>query len=506
MENIIADRIDEYLKPVVENFDFKFITTEETGVVIDINNSIVVVKGFTNISSEECVVIKNKYIGIVSVIYDDVVKIMLLDKTNNISVGDSVKRTYEPLKIPVGEAMIGRIVDGLGRPIDEKGPINTDKKFYIERPAKGIMDRESVKDPLETGIKVIDALIPIGRGQRELILGDKQTGKTSIAIDAILHQKNSDVICIYCAIGQRDNTVANVIKKLKDNDAMKYTIVVQASGNELAGHQFIAPYSATSVAEYFMEKGKHVLIVYDDLTKQARAYREISLLLEKNPGREAFPADIFYAHSRLLERSTKMEKDLGGGSITSLPIIETEAENISAYIPTNVISITDGQIYLNPSLFQKGILPAIDIGKSVSRVGSSAQLPAYKQAVGILGIEYAQFEELEMFSKFSTSLDEETQKVIDKGQRIREILKQDINNTFLSEEQIAIFLALNNGLFDKVALNNVKKAENLIKDILEKDFFNIKVLIRDRKKIPQDLMEDFLFKIKEKLEQTLWIA
>ena len=486
---------------VFNNISIKSFSIKEEGTVIDVNNSVVVGKGFTNIKFEECVLIKNKYHGIVSVIEKDIIKVILLDKTNDIIIGDKITRTYEPLKVPVDDNMIGRILNGLGVPIDDGNSIKADEYYNVERPSKGIMERQSVKEPLETGIKVIDSLIPIGKGQRELILGDKQTGKTSIAIDTILHQKNTDAICIYCCIGQRDNNVANVIKVLKDNDAMKYTILVHASSSELSGMQYIAPYTATSIAEYFMEKGRDVLIVYDDLTKHARAYREISLLLGKNPGREAFPADIFYIHSRLLERSTRLKDDLGGGSITSLPIVETEAENISAYIPTNIISITDGQIYLSPSLFQKGILPAIDIGKSVSRVGSSAQFIAYKQSVGTLGIEYAQFEELEMFSKFSTNLDGETQKIIDNGKRIREIFKQDINDTYSVEEQIAIFLSLNNGIFDNVPLDKIKKAESTIKNIINSDFCDIKEAIKNNKKIPQDIISNFLFKVREKINQ-----
>lgn len=484
---------------IFDNISINTFSLEEEGTVLDVNNSIIIGKGFSSIKSEECVLIKNRYYGIVSTIQRDIIKIILLDKTNEIKVGDKIKRTYKPLKVPVSNDMIGRILDGLGRPIDNCGNLKINKYYNVERPSKGIMERQSVKEPLETGIKVIDSLIPIGRGQRELILGDKQTGKTSIAIDAILHQKNSDIICIYCCIGQRDNNVANVIKILKDNDAMKYTIIVHASGNELPGNQYMAPYTATSIAEYFMEQGKHVLIVYDDLTKHARAYREISLLLEKNPGREAFPADIFYAHSKLLERSTRMKDELGGGSITSLPIVETEAENISAYIPTNIISITDGQIYLSPNLFQKGILPAVDIGKSVSRVGSSAQFVAYKQAVGTLGIQYAQFEELEMFSKFSSNLDIETQKVIDKGKKIREIFKQNINNTYSAEEQIAVFLAINNNIFDKIPLEKVKDAELIIKNSINNNFEDIINLVRNNKKISKELIENFIFKIKEKV-------
>ncbi len=497
MQEKILEKLDNLLKDNVSSQDLHYLNIEEEAIVTEVNNSVVVAEGFSKISTEECVIISDRFKGIVSVIKNNVIKIMLLEKTNEIKVGDKVKRTFETLTITVGEDLIGRVIDGLGRPLDNKGTIKTNKKMMVERPAVNIIDRKSVQEPMQTGIKVIDSLIPIGRGQRELILGDRQTGKTSIAIDTVLNQKDGDVICIYCAIGQRDAAVANIIKILQDNGAMDYTIVVNASGNEIAGHQFIAPYSATSIAEYFMEQGKHVLVIYDDLTKQARAYREVSLLLEKNPGREAYPADIFYIHSRLLERSTKMKDELGGGSITSLPIIETEAENMSAYIPTNVISITDGQIYLSPNLFQKGILPAIDIEKSVSRVGSAAQLPAYKQVTGTLGIEYSQFQELENFSKFSSSLDEKTEKIINKGQKIREIIKQKNCETLFVFEQIAILLCLNNGIFDNVSLDKIKDTEKVIINTMNSEFPDIKNTILSNKKISDESINIFVNKIKE---------
>ncbi len=497
MQEKILEKLDNLLKDNLYSQDLHYLNIEEEAVVTEVNNSVVIAEGFSKISAEECVIISDKFKGIVSVIRNNTIKIMLLEKTNEIKVGDKVKRTFETLTIPVGEALIGRIIDGLGRPLDNRGIIKANKKMMVERPAVNIIDRKSIQEPMQTGIKIIDSLIPIGRGQRELILGDRQTGKTTIAIDTILNQKGGNVICIYCAIGQRDSAVANTIKILQDNGAMDYTIVVNASGNEIAGHQFIAPYSATSIAEYFMEQGKHVLIIYDDLTKQARAYREVSLLLEKNPGREAYPADIFYIHSRLLERSTKMKDELGGGSITSLPIIETEAENMSAYIPTNVISITDGQIYLSPNLFQKGILPAVDVEKSVSRVGSAAQLPAYKQATGILGIEYSQFQELESFSKFSSSLDEKTEKIINKGQKIREILKQKNCETLSACEQIAILLCLNNGIFDNISLDKIKDVEKIIISTMNNEFSNIKDIVLSNKEIPEEIAGVFVNRIRE---------
>lgn len=497
----ILEKIDNVIKDTVGSSRIHYVSFDEEGIVVEVNTSIVIARGFSKISSEECVIISGKYLGIVSVIRNNTIKIILLDKTHDIKIGDKIKRTRKPLMIPVNNNLIGRVVDGLCRPLDSKSPISMAKRLPVERPAARIIDRKSVKEPLQTGIKVIDSLIPIGRGQRELILGDRQTGKTSLAIDTILNQKNENVLCIYCSIGQRDSSIANTLKILEDKDAMKYTIVVQAGSSEIAGHQFVAPYTATSIAEYFMEQGKHVLIVYDDLTKHARAYREISLLLEKNPGREAYPADIFYIHSRLLERSTNMKDELGGGSITSLPIIETEAENISAYIPTNVISITDGQIYLSPTLFQKGILPAIDVGASVSRVGSAAQLPAYKQAIGTLGIEYSQFEEIESFSKFTTTLDEGTEKMINRGQRIREILKQNINETLSATEQIAIFLCLNNDVFSKIPLEKIDEIQKVIIKILNENFGEMKEIVESKKKIPQNLIDSFINKVKNRLNE-----
>ena len=501
MQEQFTKKINNILENALNFNNISTINVTEEAEVVDVNSSIITVKGFIKISFEECVVIKEKYFGTVSFINGDVVKISLLNKTNDIQVGDRAVRTFKTLTVPVGEELIGRVINGLGEAIDSGSKISCKKSLPVERQAKSIIDRKSVFEPLETGIKVIDSLIPIGRGQRELILGDRQTGKTSIILDTILNQKNSDVICIYCSIGQRDNNIANIINVLKQHNAMKYTIVVHASGNETPGHQFIAPYAATSIAEYFMERGKHVLIAYDDLSKHAKAYRELSLLLGKNPGREAYPADIFYIHSRLLERSTKMKDEYGGGSITSLPVIETEAENISAYIPTNVISITDGQIYLNPTLFQKNILPAIDISKSVSRVGGSAQLKAMKQSIGTLGIEYSQFEELEAFSRFSTTLDEKTEQIINKGKRIREILKQGVGETLKNYEECAIFLCVNNGIFDNFELEAVDVIENIIINVINSSAFaDMRDCVINNKNIPDDMVDKFLISVRTMIE------
>ena len=364
----------------------------------------------------------------------------------------------------VGDGLLGRVIDPLGRPLDGNGPVAASERLPIERPAAPIMDRAPVTVPLQTGLKVIDALIPIGRGQRELILGDRQTGKTAIAIDTILNQRGKDVLCVYCAIGQRASGIAKAVATFREKDAMDYTVVVVTEGNDPPGLAYIAPYAATSIAEHFMERGRDVLIVYDDLTHHARAYRELSLLLRRPPGREAFPGDIFYIHSRLLERATRLREDLGGGSLTALPIIETEAQNISAYVPTNLISITDGQIYLSPSLFQLGVLPAVDIGNSVSRVGGKAQRAAYRAVAGDLKLAYSQFEELETFARFGARLDEDSRTIIEHGRRIRACFKQPEAAPVSMPAQVAVLLALTAGLFDDVRLDRMTDAEQAVRE------------------------------------------
>ena len=366
------------------------------------------------------------------------------------------------MDVVVGDGLLGRVVDPLGAPLDGGRPIADDKRLPIERPAPPIMDRAPVTEPLQTGLKVVDALIPIGLGQRELILGDRQTGKTAIAVDTILNQRGRNVVCVYCAIGQRASSVAKVVANLREKGAMEFTVVVVAEGNEAPGLAYITPYAATSMAEHFMESGRNVLIVYDDLTHHARSYREISLLLRRPPGREAFPGDIFYIHSRLLERATHLRKERGGGSLTALPIIETDAQDISAYIPTNLISITDGQIYLSPTLFELGNLPAVDVGKSVSRVGGAAQRAAYRSVAGDLKLAYSQFEELESFAKFGTRLDEATRRTIDHGRRIRVCLKQPESQPVSMIDQIFVLLALTAGLFDAIPVENVTEAERAL--------------------------------------------
>jgi F-type H+-transporting ATPase subunit alpha len=387
---------------------------------------------------------------------------VLLGDYAHLHAGDEVERTGRVMDVAVGEGLLGRVIDPLGRPLDGRGSVDSSERLPIERPAAAIMDRSPVTVPLQTGLKVVDALIPVGRGQRELILGDRQTGKTAIALDSILNQRGEDVVCVYCAIGQRAAAVAKAVAILREQGALDYTVVVVTEGNDPPGLAYIAPYAATSIAEHFMEEGRDVLIVYDDLTQHARAYRELSLLLRRPPGREAFPGDIFYIHSRLLERATHLSEERGGGSLTALPIIETEAQNMSAYIPTNLISITDGQIYLSPSLFALGVLPAVDVGKSVSRVGGKAQRAAYRAVAGDLKLAYAQFEELETFARFGARLDDDTRKIIEHGRRIRACLKQPEFAPVSVPAQIAVLLALTADLFDAVPLDQMTAAENAV--------------------------------------------
>ncbi|HUW75565.1 MAG TPA: alternate F1F0 ATPase, F1 subunit alpha [Gallionella sp.] len=435
------------------------LSPREVGTVISLSTGIARVSGLPGVSYEEVLKFPGNLFGIAFNVDEEQIGVVLLGDHSQLHAGDEVERRGHVTDVPVGDGLIGRVINPMGRPLDEKGPVNADHSLPIERPAPPIMDRAPVTVPLQTGIKVVDALVPIGRGQRELILGDRQTGKTSIAIDTILNQRGHDVLCVYCAIGQRASAVAKAVADLRENGAMEYTVVVVTEGNDPPGLSYIAPYAATSIAEYFMEQGRDVLIVYDDLTNHAPAYRELSLLLRRPPGREAYPGDIFYIHSRLLERATHLREELGGGSLTALPIIETEAQNIAAYIPTNLISITDGQIYLSPNLFELGILPAVDAGKSVSRVGGKAQRAAYRAVAGDLKLAYAQFEELESFARFGTRLDENTRKIIEHGRRIRTCLKQPEFEPVTVPGQIAILLALTGRLFDSVPLEKMREAE-----------------------------------------------
>jgi F-type H+-transporting ATPase subunit alpha len=442
---------------------------QEFGTVSSVGSGVVRATGLRGVRSEELVLFAGNHVGMVFNIDPKEVGIILLDESEDLYAGMEVRRTGRILEVPVGENLLGRIVDPLCRPLDDQGALGILEHRPVEREAPEVMDRLPVTVPLQTGLKVVDALIPIGRGQRELILGDRQTGKTAIALDTIINQKDKNVICIYCAIGKQNAAIAKVIADFQKYGAMEYSLVVMAPGENPPGLQFIAPYAATTIAERFMEQGLDVLIVYDDLTRHAQAYRELSLLLRRPPGREAFPGDIFYIHSRLLERSTRLRKELGGGSLTALPIVETEAQNMSAYIPTNLISITDGQIFLSPDLFQKGVLPAVDVGKSVSRVGGKTQLPAYRTVAGDLRLSYSQFEELEAFARFGTRLDEQTRKTLDRGRRIREVLKQSQYEPISVPEQISSLLAVTKGVFDDLSIDRINDAEKRIhKEVTQK--------------------------------------
>ena len=456
------------------------LSATEVGKVISVARGVACISGLRRIQSEEVILFPNGGMGLAFSLDPDEVGVILLGNQSRLSVGDEARRSGRLLSVPVGEQLIGRVIDPLGQPLDRRGPVGTVAREACEQDAPQILDRLPVTVPLQTGIKVIDALVPVGRGQRELIVGDRQTGKTAIAIDTILNQQHSDVVCVYCAIGQRSTAVASVVSELRKRDAMDYTVVVATEGDASPGLQYVAPFAATTVAEYFMKQGRDVLIVYDDLTTHARAYRELSLLLRRPPGREAFPGDIFYLHSRLLERSTHLSEQLGGGSLTALAIAQTEAQNLSAYIPTNLISITDGQIYLSPDLFQKGQLPAVDVGRSVSRVGGKTQLPAYRKVSGNLRLSYSQFEELEAFSRFSSRLDPATQASLERGRRVRAILQQNQYATLNVAEQIASLFSVTEGLLDDVPLAEIKSAQTAIQQNIAHHLPDVCERMRDR--------------------------
>jgi F-type H+-transporting ATPase subunit alpha len=462
----VFDRTFAGISQGLENFTPQ-LTPREVGTVISVATGTAKVSGLPGVGFEELVKFPGDVLGIAFNVDEDEIGVVLLGEYQDLHAGDEVERTGRVMDVAVGDELLGRVIDPLGRPLDGKGLLQTNKRLPIERPAAAIMDRAPVTVPLQTGLMAIDALIPIGRGQRELILGDRQTGKTAIALDSILNQRGKNVICVYCAIGQRASAVAKVVANLREKGALDYTVVVVAEGNDAPGLTYITPYAATSIAEYFMKKGRDVLIVYDNLTKHAEAYRELSLLLRRPPGREAFPGDIFYVHSRLLERATHLRAELGGGSLTALPIIETEAQDISAYIPTNLISITDGQIYLSPSLFELGVLPAVDVGKSVSRVGGAAQRAAYRSVAGDLKLAYAQFEELETFARFGARLDDDTRKIIGHGRRIRACLKQPEFFPVSVPAQITVLLALTANLFDFVPLEKMTDAARAVQAAAE---------------------------------------
>lgn len=455
---IKAEEISALLRSQIENYESEMSVTD-VGTVLQIGDGIALIHGLNDVMASELVEFHNGVLGLAQNLEESNVGVVILGPYEEISEGDEVKRTGRIMEVPVGEEMIGRVVNPLGQPIDGQGPINATKTRPVEKKATGVMDRKSVDEPLQTGIKAIDALVPIGRGQRELIIGDRQTGKTTVAIDSILNQKDQDTICIYVAIGQKDSTVRANVEKLRQAGALDYTIVVSASAADPAPLLYIAPYSGVTMGEEFMFNGKHVLIVYDDLTKQAAAYRELSLLLRRPPGREAYPGDVFYLHSRLLERAAKLNDDLGGGSITALPIIETQAGDISAYVPTNVISITDGQIFLQSDLFFSGVRPAINAGQSVSRVGGSAQIKAMKKVAGTLRLDLASYRELESFAQFGSDLDEFTAKKLARGERTVEVLKQGQNNPLPVEHQVLIIFALTKGYLDDIPVQDINRFE-----------------------------------------------
>ncbi len=469
MPQIKADEITKIIRDQIENFD-RSVSVTEVGSIISVGDGVARIHGLDNVMAGELLELPHEVAGLALNLEEDQVSAVLLGDYTSIKEGDTVKRTRRIISVPVGEALIGRVVDALGHPTDGKGPVLTDQFNPIERLAPGVVDRLPVREPLQTGLKPIDAMIPIGRGQRELIIGDRQTGKTAIALDTILNQRGGDVICIYVAIGQKRSTVAQVVKTLEENDAMKYSIVVAASSSDPAPMQYMAPYAGCAMGEYFRDRGRHALCIYDDLSKHAVSYREISLLLRRPPGREAYPGDVFYLHSRLLERAAKLNKESGGGSLTALPIIETQAGDVSAYIPTNVISITDGQIYLESDLFHSGIRPAVNVGLSVSRVGGNAQIKAMKQVAGTLRLDLAQYRELAAFAQFGSELDRATHAQLNRGRRLTEILKQDQYRPLPVEKQILIIFAGTNGYLDDLAVEECLPFEQSLYDFLDSSY------------------------------------
>ncbi len=486
--SIRPEEISSVLKQQIENFSAE-IDISEVGTVISVSDGICRIYGMENAMAGELLEFPNGVQGMVLNLEEDNIGCVILGPFTGIQEGDVVKRTGRVIAVPVGEALVGRVVNPLGQPLDGKGPIETNEFRELESKAPGVISRKGVHQPLQTGLKSIDSMVPIGRGQRELIIGDRQTGKTAIAIDTIINQKGQDVICIYVAIGQKASTVASVVERLKSHGAMDYTIVVSAAASEPAPLLYIAPYAGASMGEYFMYKGGHVLIIYDDLTKQAAAYRELSLLLRRPPGREAYPGDVFYLHSRLLERAAKLDDKYGGGSMTALPIIETQAGDLSAYIPTNVISITDGQIFLETDLFNSGFRPAINVGLSVSRVGGSAQIKAMKQVAGRLRLDLAQYRELAAFSQFGSDLDAVTKATLSRGERLMEILKQKQYAPMPVQEQVIIIYAATNGLLDDIELNQIGSFENGFLEYARANCAGLLKEIADKKKLDDELMD-----------------
>lgn len=494
MEPIKANEINEIIRQQIENFETG-VTVSEVGTVIKVGDGIAEIHGLEKVMAGELIEFPHDVRGLALNLEEDKVGAVLFGDFQKIKEGDLVKRTGHIMQVPVGQALIGRVMDALGNPIDDRGPILTDEYNAVERIAPGVVDRQPVKESLPTGLKAIDSMVPIGRGQRELIIGDRQTGKTAVAVDTIINQRGKDVICIYVAIGQKASTVAQVVKTLQDFGAMDYTIVVKATASDPAAMQFLAPYSGAAMGEYFRDRGQHALTIYDDLSKQAAAYREISLLLRRPPGREAYPGDVFYLHSRLLERAAKLSDLKGGGSLTSLPIIETQAGDISAYIPTNVISITDGQIFLEGDLFNAGIRPAINVGNSVSRVGGAAQIKAMKQVAGSLRLDLAQYRELAAFAQFGSDLDKATQAQLARGQRLTEILKQPQYQPMDVEKQVLIIWSAINGFTDDVSIEDIRRFETELQSFIENSHPGVLQEIREKKAITDDIQKD--------LEQSL---
>ena len=486
MEAIRADEISKIIRQQIEGYDTS-VEISEVGTVIQTGDGIAEIYGLERVMAGELLDLPHEVAGIALNLEEDKVGAVLFGDYEKIKEGDQVRRTKRIMSVPVGEAIIGRVLDPLGRPLDGRGPIVTDQFLALERIAPGVMDRQPVREPMLTGLKAIDSMVPIGRGQRELIIGDRQTGKTAVALDAIINSKGKDLICIYVAIGQKESTVAQVKKTLEDYDADSYTVIVDASASSPAAMQYIAPYAGCAMGEFFRDRGQHVLCIYDDLSKHAWAYRAISLLLKRPPGREAYPGDVFYLHSRLLERAAKLSDQLGGGSLTALPIIETQAGDISAYIPTNVISITDGQIFLESDLFHQGVRPAINVGNSVSRVGGSAQTKAMKQVAGTLRLDLAQYRDLAAFAQFGSDLDKATQAQLNRGQRLVEILKQPQYSPMSVEQQVLIIWTATKGLVDDIAVDDLKKFEQGLQAFVENTRGSLLEKIRDRKKLDDEL-------------------
>jgi len=496
MAQIKADEITQLIRQQIENYESK-VAVDEVGTVITLGDGIARVYGLDKVMAGELLSFPHQVAGIAMNLEEDQVGAVLLGDYTEIKEGDEVKRTGQIMSVPVGDALVSRVVNSLGQPIDDKGPISTEKFIPLERLAPGVIDRQPVREPMATGLKAIDSMIPIGRGQRELIIGDRQTGKTAVALDTIINNKGGDLICIYCAIGQKRSSIAQVVKTLSDYGAMDYTIVVAASASEPAPMQYIAPYAACAMGEHFRDNGKHALVIYDDLSKHAASYREISLLLRRPPGREAYPGDVFYLHSRLLERAAKLNDNKGGGSLTALPVIETQAGDVSAYIPTNVISITDGQIFLETDLFNSGVRPAVNVGISVSRVGGSAQIKAMRQVAGSLKLDLAQYRELAAFAQFGSDLDKATQAQLNRGQRLVEVLKQKQFSPLPFSKQILIIYAGTNGFLDDLPVDQVRDFEQELYQFVDATNPGLLRSIMEKKVLDDSLKTEMTRIIKE---------